>query len=257
MDQVKIGKFIAEMRKEQNLTQKALAEQLDISDRTVSKWECGKGIPEPSLMLPLCNILQINVNELLSGNRLSQDEYTKQAEENVISLMQEKGKLHRNKNLAAVAYAMGVLLLFLVLFLASYTNGRSYLTYFIDVPTLLILLLFLIIFLPVAGLGRDFLRAFQYIYGNKEPQCKAELWCAHESVKLAGRILLFGGVLLSFLSMVLVLAKLTVPEELGPHLAVTLISIVYGVLGNILLLPIQSYLHLALMEQQEKEREPQ
>lgn len=253
MDQVKIGKFIAEMRKEQNFTQKSLAEQLDISDRTISKWECGKGIPEPSLMIPLCNLLKINVNELLSGNRLSEDEYTRQAEENVISLMQEKGKLHRNKSLAAVAYAMGVLLLFVVLFLASFMDGRSYLAYFLDLPTFLILLTFLIIFLPMAGLGRDFLNAFRYVYGKGEPQCRADLWRAHESVKLAERILLFGGVLLSFLSMVLVLAKLTVPEDMGPHVAVALISVVYGLLGNILLLPIQSCLQLAHMAWQERD----
>ncbi|MDE5966760.1 MAG: hypothetical protein K2G89_08000, partial [Lachnospiraceae bacterium] len=143
--------------------------------------------------------------------------------------------------------------LFVVLFLTSFMDGTSYLAFLIDFPTLLILLTFLIIFLPVAGLGRDFLKAFQYVYGKKEPQCKAELWCAYESVKLAGRILLFGGVLLSLISMVLVLAKLMTPEEIGSHVAVTVISIVYGLLGNILLLPIQSYLRLALMEQQEKE----
>ena len=58
MDQLKIGKFIAEMRKEQGLTQKALADKLMISDKTVSKWECGNGMPEVSLMMPLCEILQ-------------------------------------------------------------------------------------------------------------------------------------------------------------------------------------------------------
>ena len=54
MDQIKIGKFIADTRKEKNMTQKQLADALSISDKTISKWECGKGLPEASLMLPLC-----------------------------------------------------------------------------------------------------------------------------------------------------------------------------------------------------------
>ena len=69
MDQIKIGKFIAEMRKEQNMTQRQLAEHLNISDKTVSKWECGKGMPDNSILLELCDVLQINVNELLSGEK--------------------------------------------------------------------------------------------------------------------------------------------------------------------------------------------
>lgn len=56
MDQVKIGRFIAEMRKQQNLTQREFADILNISDKTVSKWECGNGMPELSLMLPICKI---------------------------------------------------------------------------------------------------------------------------------------------------------------------------------------------------------
>ena len=67
MDQLKIGRFIAVERKRQGLTQRQLAEQLSISDKTISKWECGKGLPEVSLMLPLCKALQIGVNDLLSG----------------------------------------------------------------------------------------------------------------------------------------------------------------------------------------------
>ena len=62
MDQIKIGKFIAQMRKEKKLTQRNLADELCISDKTISKWECGKGLPEVSLMLPLCEILEISVN---------------------------------------------------------------------------------------------------------------------------------------------------------------------------------------------------
>ena len=77
MDQIKIGKFISAMRKEQGLTQRQLADKLLISDKTVSKWECGKGMPEVSLMLPLCDALGINLNELFSGEKLTDADYKK------------------------------------------------------------------------------------------------------------------------------------------------------------------------------------
>ena len=100
MDQQKTGKFIAEMRKEKGLTQRELAEKLSISDRTVSKWECGNGFPEISLMLPLCEVLDISVNELLSGKRLHSEEYQKHAEVNIMSLMQERKEAKRNLGLS-------------------------------------------------------------------------------------------------------------------------------------------------------------
>ena len=67
MDQVKIGKFIAECRKQNNLTQMQLAEKLGITDRAVSKWERGKSLPDAAIMLDLCALLNITVNDLLSG----------------------------------------------------------------------------------------------------------------------------------------------------------------------------------------------
>lgn len=89
MDQIRIGKFIAESRKSRNLTQRQLAEELSISDKTISKWECGKGLPEASLMLPLCEALDITVNDLLSGEKVFQVDYQKKAEGNMMSLMKE------------------------------------------------------------------------------------------------------------------------------------------------------------------------
>ena len=80
MDQEKIGKFIAERRKQMQLTQKQLADKIGISDKTVSKWECGRGLPEVAFMLPLCSSLNINVNELLSGEKLSNESYHEKAE---------------------------------------------------------------------------------------------------------------------------------------------------------------------------------
>lgn len=90
MDQIATGKFIRELRKERGMTQQALADMLSISEKTVSKWETGKGMPEVGLMLPLCDALQITVNELLSGKRLNGATFRQQAEENVARLLQAR-----------------------------------------------------------------------------------------------------------------------------------------------------------------------
>ncbi len=92
MDQKQTGKFIAELRRERGLTQKELADKLLLSDKTVSKWEQGRGLPEVSLLLPLCDELGITVNELLSGKRLSDSEYKKNAEQNMVELMKQKNE---------------------------------------------------------------------------------------------------------------------------------------------------------------------
>ncbi|MBQ6181064.1 MAG: helix-turn-helix transcriptional regulator [Ruminococcus sp.] len=113
MDQIKIGHFISQMRKEKGLTQKQLGEELLISDKTVSKWETGKGLPEVSLMLPLCEKLGINVNELLTGERIPDEDYKKKAEENIMDIMREKEESIRK---IIISVIIGVITL-----LASYT----------------------------------------------------------------------------------------------------------------------------------------
>ena len=90
MDQVLIGRFIASERKQKGLTQRQLADQLGISDKTISKWETGNGFPDVSLLLPLCEQLNITVNELLSAERLSDNEYKQKAEEIMVNMMKEK-----------------------------------------------------------------------------------------------------------------------------------------------------------------------
>lgn len=112
MDQIKIGRFIADTRKSRGITQRQLADRLLISDKTVSKWECGKGLPEVSLMLPLCEELNITVNELLTGERISEADYRKKAEENMIDLINEN---RENKKRMALSVICGVITIIAVI----------------------------------------------------------------------------------------------------------------------------------------------
>lgn len=89
MDQEKIGRFIADCRKENNLTQEQVAEKLGISNKTVSRWENGNSFPDVSLLQPLCELLNISVNELLLGEKIPKDDYRKKVEENTIRILEE------------------------------------------------------------------------------------------------------------------------------------------------------------------------
>ena len=89
MDQIKIGKFIAECRKKQNLTQSQLAEKLGITDRAISKWENGRAMPDSSLMLDLCSILKISVNDLLSGEVIGMENSNKKNEQLLLDIAKE------------------------------------------------------------------------------------------------------------------------------------------------------------------------
>ena len=89
MNQEKIGKFIANLRKEKNMTKQDLAKKLGVTDRAISKWENGRGLPDYSLLQDLCDTLSISINELFSGEKLSKEDYKTKAEENMSKLIND------------------------------------------------------------------------------------------------------------------------------------------------------------------------
>lgn len=122
MDQISIGKFIAESRKSRNLTQRQLADALSISDKTISKWECGKGLPEVSLMLPLCAALDITVNDLLSGERVSLIDYPKKAEANMMNLMKENEENRKRMALSIITGVITIIAVCALITIASFLD---------------------------------------------------------------------------------------------------------------------------------------
>lgn len=112
MDQKTIGKFISSCRKDKGLTQIQLAEKLNISNRAVSKWETGKSMPDVSIMLELCEILGITVNELLSGEKITtMEDYQKKAEQNMVQLQNKKAKAQKSQFRMNLIWAIIAILL--------------------------------------------------------------------------------------------------------------------------------------------------
>ena len=107
MDLIKIGKFIAECRKKNNLTQMQLAEKLNITDRAISKWENGKSMPDSSIMLNLCDELKISVNELLNGEMIEMKDYNETIEKNLMEMIKQKEEA--DKRLLTIELVMGII----------------------------------------------------------------------------------------------------------------------------------------------------
>ena len=123
MDQWKIGKFIAERRKQIPLTQSQLAEKLGITDRAVSKWETGRAMPDSSIMLELCGLLGITVNDLLSGEVVTMDHYNKELEKNLLEMIRQKEQA--DKRLLSVEVFVGItatVVLFALILVAAFVQ---------------------------------------------------------------------------------------------------------------------------------------
>ena len=128
MDQVKIGRFIAKCRKKTNLTQMQLAEKLNITDRAVSKWETGKAMPDSSIMLDLCDVLGISVNDLLCGEVVAMDNYNKELENNLLDMIKQKEQA--DKRLLSVEVFIGItatIVLFALIFVAAFIQMETWL----------------------------------------------------------------------------------------------------------------------------------
>ena len=128
MDQIKIGKFIAERRKSRKLTQAQLAEKLAITDRAISKWETGKSMPDSSIMLELCDILQITVTDLLYGEVVSMKNYNKETENKLIEMVKEKEQSDRQLlTFEWIVGILSVLVLLIPVMIASYLPMEDWL----------------------------------------------------------------------------------------------------------------------------------
>lgn len=248
LDLIKTGSFIAEMRKEKGLTQKQLADQVGVSDKAVSRWETGKGLPDTSIMPELCKALDINVNELLSGERLNAEAYSGKAEEIMVSLVKDVQENKNDKKSVVLGLALGFVLLMLGL-IGIVTVSGSEVVYFLDIPSVVFVLAIQLIVLGAGGQMKSFMEAFKLILGKKieieDDDIALEAAKCEFAMKYAQRGAILGGILSSIMGFVSVLAIVwsQSPDTIGPNMAVAVLSLFYGVLFVLILMPIQGRLH--------------
>ena len=212
MNQEKISYFIQQTRKEHGMTQKELADKLGISDKTVSKWETGKGMPDMDFLIPLCSALDINVNELLSGEKLSLTNYSEKAEENMMNLLKENEEHKKGTLLQTV---LGILLALLALGSMMVMPGYPSITWFLDAYTLIELVL-------ICG-------ACVLLSGARTKQSIVEV------IRMS---VIPAGVLISMIGVVLALGSLSDVSKLGPTICVIALSVIYALLIYLILIPV-------------------
>ena len=237
MNQETIGKFIAACRKEKGLTQVQLAEKLNITNRAVSKWETGKSIPDAAIMLDLCDILGISVNELLSGERIPMVNYQKRAEENLVELQQKANSTQKRANFLVKL----VILILGVLFIVKYgIGGRT--QYFVDSISMEFILIPSLLALLCTGYWRNFPMAFVYII--KRDDCTAEIIrdSANALKLVCGSSLIWGSIGFTISTVNLMRKHMLDPEFAFPKLcgdiSVALLPLFYALVINAVLVPL-------------------
>lgn len=206
MNQMKIGNFIADMRRKQGLTQKQLADQINVTDKTVSKWETGYRLPDASILLELSSVLKIDVNELLAGEKFiseefSSEEYVKKTESNIVNLVKELNEVDKKKKSRSIGTIFGIILIgiaFLALLGSNLGVGR--IADIFDWPTLLYLLGLKFIILSVSGWFHDYLNAWRVCFPNGKLSEK-EIKPAIHAMKYACALTLALGCLIFALSL--------------------------------------------------------
>lgn len=238
INQIKIGKFIAQMRKEKALTQRQLAEQVGVSDKTVSKWETGRSMPDNSVIIDVCMVLGINVNELLLGERIPEENYVDKAEENMIELVKESERQRHKGNWSVVGTILGLLMLgFASIGAIFMSGGIRAITYFIDMPSLLLVGGTTFLILAVSGLLHDFWQGFCIVCGRKE-YTQNEIKDSWLAMKVTLLVIPLAGVFAFVVGLVSLMATLEGVDYLGANLAVAMLTIFYSALLDIFLIPI-------------------
>lgn len=128
MDQQKIGVFICSCRKEKGLTQAQLAEILGVSDKSISRWENGKTMPDLSLYETLCDVLNIQISELLYAKKMPDDEKTRQGEKSALSIFKTKSQLEKFGILTEILIFFGIIITVTLTKILAVTSAQMIIT---------------------------------------------------------------------------------------------------------------------------------
>lgn len=208
MDQIKTGNYIAGLRKEKNMTQRELAERINVSDKTISKWETGKSMPDLDCIGALCETLGVSVNEIISGESLSADDYSRKAEETIMTLMEENEK---NKKGNMTMTVVGIVMLIIAIIMLFFGGGSMGMAIspalLIDLPSLILITVIMTGLILVSG-KRDKIAVFELI----------------------DKSVISVGIFVCLFTAIVILSRLDDPSSIGPHLAVCILSLFYAII---------------------------
>ena len=215
MDTNNVGEFIQLSRKAKGFTQKELAEKINVSDKTISKWENGNSLPDTAMLSSLCRVLDISVNELLSGEKLPPKDYSKKAEENIMNLLQEN---QEHKKARGKQYIWGAIVFVLSVLCIMLMTGGVQLGCYIDI---LALLMPMLLCLGVVLLS-----------GKREK---------YQVIHVLRKTVIPAGIVPSMIGFVCIMAKLDDVSTLGANLAVCVLTILYTSIAYLVLYAVEQH----------------
>lgn len=244
-DQKKIGEFISHARKEKGLTQRQLADEIGVTDKAISRWETGRGMPDTGTIPFLCTALGINVNELLSGERLSVEAYGGKAEDNMVKLIKDNEQIKKTskENRVGTVVGMVILLLFLT---AIVLFGRGQIGWFVDMPSLLAVMGIWLIIVGISGQFSDFFKGILIAFHSKRvsgPDISEQALCSEYAIDFGIKAMTFSGAVSSIIGVVLALGTLGDLSRLGPALAVAILTAFYAAILCLLFMVVKGRVH--------------
>lgn len=230
INQIKIGQFIAESRKNLNLTQKQLAEEIGVTDKTISKWETGNRLPDAALLMDLCRVLQVDVNELLKGERVKPENYDQNANDTLVDLVGEINVIKQEKRGQYIGMIFGVVSIVCAIAIVMVKSlGTDRLSDFLDIYTLLLLIGIICLILTATGCFHDFINVWKVCILRKRIS-EREMKATVQTVSFACLVTLIVGVIISTAGIVSVIGHIGTAEILGPPMAQTVLSVLYTAL---------------------------
>ena len=265
MDLKKIGAFISNARKEKGLTQKQLAAEIGVSDKAISRWETGRGMPDTGIMQNLCRILDINVNELLSGEYLSVEAYSGKAEDNMVKLIEDNEQVKKRNKENTVGTMIGIVMLLLFL-IGVILFGRGQIGWFVDVPSFLAVTGAWLIIVGISGQFSDFFRGVSIAFHSgrvseknnpeknnpgqdnseknySKQDISEQAQCSEYAVDFGIKAMIFSGAVSSIIGIVLSLGMLGDPSRLGPTLAVAILTAFYAAIFGLIFMVVKGRVH--------------
>lgn len=253
MEQEKIGKFIAELRKKHTFTQLQLAEKLGVSDKTISRWETGKGMPEISILIPLCEILEVSIEELLLGEHLTEDNskitdlQKKETEHFNINFIQDT-KTNRSQNRYTMIFQILTYGIVIGIILLTLKQCGINVIVLLDLPSFLCILIPTIVFLAGTNFWKPFWNGIGILFGKKADVSKEAVMYSKNAITLTANMMFLLGFFLSMLQIIALFYtyKSGTLEIMAKNVSVALFPFLYGVMGFLILFLARGRLHTVL-----------
>ncbi|MBO4456660.1 MAG: helix-turn-helix transcriptional regulator [Butyrivibrio sp.] len=251
LDRSRMGEFIVSIREELGLTQQQLASSVGVSDKVIANWETGKGIPDTMIMPELCRILDVSVNELLAGERLTGENYNQKADDNIVDLLRNSEDIKKDYRGVIIGIVAGVCLLIVFAVVMINLSGSAYiLSWFLNLSSLLAIIGIYLAVLGISGQFAGFFRSFGLLLRHKNLTDEEISKLAQKSeyaLDIGIRGTVIGGFMASIMGTVILMRTMSDPAHIGPYVEAIALTLFYAGILALIMLIIKGRIHKLML----------